>query len=466
MIPRFVLSMGFFFDFKMRNGIYEALARNASSKELMELVRKGTFSHNELMLLRKMVKKFHIEHRGVPIMIRSSAHGDAAGTGVYKSTIALNFNNEQKTLDGLIKAIKEVLASEFSKNVISFRNKLNLLPGMAVMIEPMFGQHTLPKPFMSYTIPEIKSPGTRCFTSVFGGFAYTSRGALPGYVFLSSGLPSNAVAGKGLRIELNDERPLVNIQFFESERLAGIQFVEDHSSHIVDTFGFKITNSDAIESLIPCQELPNNLRAYSLTWLFSKLKKLEEACGKPQYIEWAAIEENQQPKVALLQISDADLVQNDRHIEIVATEKTLGEAIYVTGSRTIDCEALVYINGDQAVSLMAELNERLRNYIVTYSSNIATANNSFLEASEVSNASVIAPFHVSAHSRLPEGHIAGKLNKTKTLLLGFSGFDFQKLGEPDEILPVRDGHGTIHIYYRKFKVISSEAQQKAVIDLE
>ena len=79
-----------------------------------------------MKVLRKLVKQIHRNFKGIPLAVRSSAHGDCRGTGIYDSKFCFNINNEDKTLDGLVKAIKAVMVSEFSDSAIAFRKDLGL----------------------------------------------------------------------------------------------------------------------------------------------------------------------------------------------------------------------------------------------------------------------------------------------------------------------------------------------------
>jgi len=128
--------MDFFDAFNKRSGVFDALERGASPEELQNLILRCKFNGNEFREISAIANRFS----ETPIAVRSSAHGDCRGTGIYESTFCVNNGSELKNAVALANAMKEVLASEFSEDAITFRKDLGLPGGMAVIVEPVFGK--------------------------------------------------------------------------------------------------------------------------------------------------------------------------------------------------------------------------------------------------------------------------------------------------------------------------------------
>ena len=107
-------------------------------------------------------------------MLRSSAEGDARGTGTYKSAYTEN------GLPIVRKTLQNVLSSYFSQDAIAFRRDANTGEGFAIIIEPMIGQKI----------------DNWCFAPVLSGFGYTSTSRGEGYI--------SAVPGLGGGVESKD----------------------------------------------------------------------------------------------------------------------------------------------------------------------------------------------------------------------------------------------------------------------
>ena len=259
--PRTVLAMGFFEAFKERRGINAALARGASSEELQQLVREGQFDEPEMKTFRRLVKQIHRDFRGIPLVVRSSAHGDCRGTGVYDSEFCINLNDEVKTLDDLAKAVKAVMISEFSESAIAFRKDLGLPEGVAVILEPVFGQRFKKHP----------DSGIIRFGPKYGGFGYTS-GTDGGYVFFAAGLPTTAVKGKGIKVKESDSRTPSGIQDDEEERLSTGLHYRKLPDYLSDGTFLYVTKKDFDTASVALGTVAFN----RLDWLFAKLKKLEQ----------------------------------------------------------------------------------------------------------------------------------------------------------------------------------------------
>ena len=282
-----------------------------------------------MKVLRRLVKQIHKDFRGIPLAVRSSAHGDCRGTGIYDSEFCINLNNEVKTLDGLVKAIKAVMISEFSESAIVFRKDLGLLGGVAVIIEPVFGQR-----FKKHT----DSEGIIRFGPKYGGFGYTSHNT-GGHVVFAAGLPTTAVKGNGIKVKESDKRTPSQIQDDEEERLSAGLHYRKLTDYLSDGKFLYVTKKDFDDVTIALGTVAFN----KLDWLFVKLKKLEQLTGKPQYVEFAIVENEGQIHVAILQIADADQKQLNDEKEIAETEKTVIRSGYVKGSGEVESDTILFV---------------------------------------------------------------------------------------------------------------------------
>jgi hypothetical protein len=428
--PRVVLAMGFFDGYK----------------------KTGKFSDQKMKLLLRLVKQYHLNFRRIPFAIRSSAFGDASGTGVYKSEFSANLRNEQKTLQGLVKVIKEVLASEFTEDAIDFRRDVGLSNGMAVIIEPVFGQ-------------VVMRHNRELYGPLIGGIGYTPSCPGGGHLFFGAGLPINAVKGKGVRIDFDEPRTLQEIEVEEYERLCHNLVFRDMPDHFNEGDFLFMHKWESVNAHIPSNPLSN----MSMAWLFTKLRILEDILGAPQYVEWAAVSFDGKPSATILQIADAskELSSQDLH-PIVVSDRTVIEANYVRGSGRVECDKVLLVTDMRSIPLLNRLNKQFENHIIVFTSKLLTsASGTAISYSDVNNAKVLVEIPPDAgaqisHRDSPEGHFKGLLDTTKKIFL-IGDIFWQRL-PPPEIVRDEAG-GKVIIYDACVCVTASERQQKAVVEL-
>ncbi|MEK6979721.1 MAG: PEP/pyruvate-binding domain-containing protein [Candidatus Micrarchaeota archaeon] len=406
-----------------------------------------------MKVLRKLVKQIHRNFKGIPLAVRSSAHGDCRGTGIYDSKFCFNINNEDKTLDGLVKAIKAVMVSEFSDSAIAFRKDLGLPGGIAVMIEPVFGQ----------TFKKHHDSGIVRFGPLYGGFGYTSCSDGEGYVLIAAGLPTGTVKGEGLKIKESDERPLDIVQYDEYERLSAGLVGREMKFYASDATLLYVARNDTDHlEIVPKAVLHENL-----AWLFAKLKQLERLAGKPQYVEYAIAEKEGQVCVTILQIADADKKQHEEK-EVVESEKTITIGGYVRGSGEVESDTVLFARSEKDIPLLRKLNAGLTDYVVVYVGDLTKSiQRRPIEYADINNARVLVETPgISGkidHRDAPEGHFKGLLDTTKKIYMIGSEIDWTKLGEPDIVKD--DRGGAIFVYHKKVRVLASEKQQKAIVEV-
>ena len=152
------------------------------------------------------------------------------------------------------------MISEFSESAIVFRKDLGLLGGVAVIIEPVFGQR-----FKKHT----DSEGIIRFGPKYGGFGYTSHNT-GGHVVFAAGLPTTAVKGNGIKVKESDKRTPSQIQDDEEERLSAGLHYRKLTDYLSDGKFLYVTKKTLMMLLLHLVQL----HLTKLDWLFVKLKKV------------------------------------------------------------------------------------------------------------------------------------------------------------------------------------------------
>jgi hypothetical protein len=449
LIPRTVFAMGFFEDFRERSGINDALKRGASSEELLELVRNTEFNKSELERIGAVAAGF----KNVPVAVRSSAHGDCRGTGIYKSEFVM-----PRETTHLANAIRLVLESEFSESAIAFRKDVGLPNGMAVIVEPVFGQCVEASLPWEHALHKFWGPN-------YGGLAYSTTSSGEGVALFTGGLPINSVRGKGVRVFEGDNRRPGDVLFdFEIDFLAGGLSPRDAYGRMgipddeKEGKWIDAEHGTDMEVSIHPKFTPKNFK-----WLFKKLKKLELLLGKPQYVEWAVVENGMKPKTALLQIADMALKHD--FYEMASNERTIMRSDFVAGSGVKICKEIVHVLNPDDVHLLSEYNRTHEGYVVMYAGRLISrlCEGGVLDYCHLSNSGVVVENPEMHHSQNPLAHFGGELRDSGKFLIVANeiNWDFLRTIEKEQ----RQGKGVLSIYPIEVKVTCSERQQKAVVEL-
>ena len=455
--PRVVLAMGFFEEFRKRNGIDRALSRGASSLELTELVSDTPFQEPELRAIRHLVKLFRRDFPGVPLVVRSSAHGDCRGTGIYESDFCPHFRDEQKTIGGLMRTVKEVLTSEFSESAIAFRRDLDLPNGMAVIIEPVFGQFVKAQGRYADK-PEV------IFGPFYSGVAYTSTSGGPGYVQFVAGLPTRAVQGEGFIARERDENSETS-DFFNHRALLDSMYGDERKARM--NFGtiHRWRNGEWLKNgrLIydMCARGRCDIRAKKL---FQMLRKMEHLIGKPQYVEWAVRKRiGCDPEFAILQI--ADLNPKTDYFELVESERTLVTSNFVSGSGQLECNGVVGVYNPNDIYLLREYNHTHANYAVIFSGRLVSRswNRERLRYGDLYNASALIEIADTTHVGSPAAHFGGMADLTGKLLMATRNMRWELFKRYET--RIKDGDLELHVYPIRVRVTASERRQKGIVEL-
>src|SRR5687767_1708850 len=115
---------------------------------LIDRVRSGSFRHQQLEVINSICQTFGDS----PLVVRSSAAGDARGTGIYQTVFTPNQPLRVQ------QAILEVVGSYLTESAESFRKDAQTGEGLGVIIQPLVGQ-------------ELRE---QTFGPIFSGFGYSS----------------------------------------------------------------------------------------------------------------------------------------------------------------------------------------------------------------------------------------------------------------------------------------------------
>lgn len=437
-IPRTVLSMGFFENFRRRTGIEGALKRRASKEEIEDRIWDTRFSSQQLETISRLSKTFE-----TPMVVRSSAFGDSRGTGIYESI----FYNGNGSLEN---KIKYVLLSEFSEKAIEYRRAKGIEPGMAVIIEPVFGQ---------WHEPTLLDSEEKLFGPLYSGVAHSNSANGRATGLVCAGLPLLAVQGKG--IPLTDKSMSIAHAIEDNDRRLEEMIRRDEICPAVATLYngmfFEEKYDVALENGVP----KNNTIMKNLKWLFDKLRKLEQLLGRPQYVEWAVLEKRAGQQVASLQIADLN-IETDFY-ELTDSEKVFIRSEYVVGKAKKECGMVVEVPPNlDGLGDLRRFNAEHRDYLVIYPGNLTSVTGG-MDFSHISNAAVLAERKYSLRDRRPEDHFGGLLQQTGKTLLVIRRADtlMEKLGNPVK----NERYPTLDIYPVKTTTLGNPRINKAIVKI-
>lgn len=455
---RRVLRMGLFEGFRRRNNIDREISTPGEIRAVRNTVLNCPFNKSELEFLRFVFDELET---GVPLVIRSSAHGDAPGTGFYHSDFYIKQGSSKLDFEKFIKLIKIVLASEFSESAFLFRQKRDLDPGMAIIIEPVFGRDVTSEVKLgtgTYSAPDLS------------GFGYSSTGYGSGYVSVVSGMSTTAVAGGGILVpNAYGGRTNFDAYCYDHRLTSRLKDLNDSAS----VFSFEDGR------LISTEFWSNAQMRFSLTDLFTRLEQLEQLIGRPQYIEWAVRGRGSfgaEPyEVAILQISDIypseDSVVFPEHPESVVTSSS-----FVMKGGAESCREVFFLSDRIPVRILEEFNRRYKGYVLVadykYFSLVRGSHEYMgggalramhLKYSQYNNAAAIVVCGPQEACWSVKGHFDGALKGTDTIgmfqVTSARGIQLQLLKQLDS-----DDHPeSSPIVKANVRIVASEKEQRGIL---
>lgn len=456
---RTVLAEGYFDSFFQRNGIGTSLSSVDSNVSLAQRVKAGSFSLDDFTTLQRICASYG----SVPLMVRSSAEGDARGTGTYSSELTENNPGFVR------KALQKVLASYFSDSAIAFRRDAQTGEGLGVIVEPVVGQQ-LTKTY------EYGGGTVEFFAPVLSGFGYTSTLKGEGYL--------NAVPGLGGGVDTKDGLKITR----SSLEAVGGNLMEDlmddrRDDRYSDPWGRdrplllrsgtegKVYSSPTRyrrKASVYHQDMDllrnDGFRNLNMLPAFEMMGRMEAAFGKPQYFEWAMTMEGGQPRYWILQIADVN--KRADHMEFEDYGEVLFMAHTVTGTGIKECDKIANCWNPDDVDRLNRFNQQNRDYALIYSSRMTT---SFgrdlcrkLEYADFSNASVFIEIQDAKHVGDPVAHLGGQLDVTGKLF-GVLDYDAETPPNWDAVREAKIDEEGLKVFNGKIKVVASEKQDKMVI---
>ncbi len=429
---RVVLAMGFFEEYYSRN------VKGASGKR--EQILNGVFSTREMESIDQIAGRF----KGRAVVVRSSAFGDALGIGVYESRFVLDTSPE-----GISKAIKEVLASQYTDDAVEYRRVRGLPEGMAVIIEPV----------VATLVNEGHAPN-------FSGIGFTKLPNGTSLLRVTAGLGTMVVRSTyGIKITYSNDK-------LEMPWFVGLK--DDFTSLPEETL--RMLHGKVIEGAEGTSRVEVNSKSlvkrfiYEPRKLFAKMGKFEELCGVPQYIEWAGIYRPTNPlstggmkfEVTLLQTADA---KREDFVEVPKNPKNvLAETNYVMGSGRKECPELVVVRTENSIPALRRYNGDHKGYAVAYDGKLHTGENPKLSFHDLSNASVVIDYGF-AHIKDPASHWEGLMKATSKIFL-VTDLDegvLEKLREEGKTGNIGENAG---LYVANFVVSACMRQQRAVVEVQ
>ncbi len=441
---RTVLAEDFFDGFFQRNNLGETLSSADSDMNLELMVKTGSFTKEQFEALQNV----RLSYGTMPLAVRSSAEGDSMGTGIYKSEFCKNETDPFK------KAVKNVLASYFSLDAISFRRDAKTGKGFAINVEPIVGQR-----FMS------------SFGPMFSGFGYTSTSKGKGYISVVPGLGGgvNRRDGEILTREIMNEFngnlheyliDCVDNKFRKIKRKSALVDFDSIDFFRGRFYGDAFYHNDvAPVSLDFSDELKKDYRKLSMVPLFDMMKKMEDIFGKAQYFEWALTSEEGKQKFHMLQIADANKKLDTLDFEGIENLLFVGNT--VTGSGVKECYTIFNCENPDDREELSEFNRHNSNYILKYAGRLVSnllPSDYRLRYEHFSNASVFLEIPDAEHVNNPISHLTGQLDMSGKFF-GVLDYDFQT----DEMWDRFNSRTNGKFYSGKMHVHASEKQDKIVI---
>ena len=469
---RTALAEDFHDGFFQRNGLGRNLRDVSLIDNLEERIRRGSLTQKQFQTIQQITDSYGNR----PLAVRSSAEGDARGTGTYTSTFT---NNHPSTLR---RAVQEVLASYFSEDAIAFRRDAGTGEGFGILIEPIIGQ-------------DIDGD----FAPVLSGFGYTSTSRGEGYINIVPGLGGGVSSRNGERITLSALKEYDGnlIQFLCGElmemqlgqkttRRSSLLRTDMHSilhhTFAGDAFHTRRRNKGFVGRThfhLKYAGLGEAFEKLNLNPFFEMMQEMEEHFGKPQYFEWAMTLEQEGPRYWITQIADVN-----KKLDILDfgnIENILFNAHTVTGTQELVCPQMVTCTSPKDIESLYRFNQHNKGYALLFSAmltasalplkNLAASgidpayaailpSYSKLTYKDFSNASVFLEEQDQAHVGDPVAHLGGQLELTGKLVGVLDEDAAPQWKKYHARVKEIDG---LKVYQGKVRVIGSEKQNRMII---
>ncbi|MFA6907285.1 MAG: hypothetical protein WC263_00480 [Candidatus Micrarchaeia archaeon] len=460
------------FDFLKRCGSLDA-AGTGDFDGAQSAALGGKFSEAE----RKLIRQVCADLRNYPaLMVRSSAGGEASGTGIYESCECLN------SPDAVARALRIVMASYLSKSAALFRADAGLGEGMAISIEPMVAEvATVVEQYYKDEAARAGSRAEHCYAPRLSGFAHSSNllklGAeaetnLGPYAGLVKGLSKRYMTNPKTGIMVDKESLKSPSDDYEFDIIAEPGFEQltipmknkpkssfDKETLYLDEKG-KIKKGKVLFSGLD-EMFDRNVRFEEF---FNRLERLEQLCKARQRVEFAMKHNEGEPAYYITQIADAPQSRFEFRADM-DSPRLVGVSDSVLGNGEKSCEFLVCINEANGGSYPSGFSEK---HVLLFNPGIKKIQDCAPGSySEMRNAVALATISPEPHGdgglSIISDHLGGILHLTDKLFMKFSKFDWKRLKTSAEKLHGR--YEGIDIYKVPLRAIGSDYTRQGILEI-
>jgi hypothetical protein len=436
-------------------------------KALRKLISEGKFTDEQTAVLQHIITASN----ATPLVVRSSAMGDARGTGSYKSVFMVYRRDESNT-DSLSNSIRKVLASYFSEAAFLLQTQGNAGQGMGIILEPIIGQ-------------QIEAGYDDTLAPVLSGCGYTSTAKGPGFIKVVPGLgggvqsrdawkifrkdlvPHGGILGKYIKHQVEHIRRTCEV-------IPDIALFRFREGYRHDSYYAQIYDRGEVYSSFEYKDHINAaIKNLNILTLFEMMDEIERRIGSFQYFEWAlTFDDDGNPQWWITQIADANPTSDV--IEFLDSSKALLLVHDVEGSGVKTGRKIVECTRVSELSDLEKFNQKNEDYVLVYSANLSTrvprdrpifsSTPRRIQASDFSNAAAAIEIPDVAHVNDPASHFAGQL-KELGILFGVLAPETE-MEIPWHILKEHEQLvGGLKLWDVPFRVISSEHRDDLVVYL-
>lgn len=428
-VPRFVLVEGHF-DPLVRglglgDSLRDAVARHRVTdyRQLREAITAARYPRLQAGLLGTLFRPW----KSRPLAVRSSGAADARGSATYLSRMVTG-------AAGIIPALLEVIASNFTPDAYVIRQTAGGQGEMGVIIEPIVGTWFDGHHYVNGRRPTYFGP-------MLSGFAYTSTAQGPAEI--------GVVPGLGGGVEQRDVERMTRAQFLEyatdsqygGSDSAPTLFAYRHGVGMAMLGDCTIPYRDSAllgardgQALLRVQMPLLNLdvgrmSALSMNFdgpfrplddlsflpLFDMLEALERRLGAPQYLEWALNLERDAAGDVRPQWYANQIAATAPHLDLAEwgdLSRAIGWAHTVKGVGRRRCNGLALVMSLDDIERLRAFDGTHQDYILVYNSLLMVGGRGLsnpMGLEDIRNAAAVyeIPFH--QHGARPEEHWGGKI---------------------------------------------------------
>lgn len=336
-------------------GIGNSLAEVAVSPEMADRIMAaiGGGSDECDAIFAELVLRYD----GAPLVVRSSAAGDARGHGNYVSGFSPG------DAASLRRAFAEVLAGYYREDAVAFRDATRAGHEFGVIFEPIVGQ---------------VDEQAREIAPSLSGFGYAGRPGEPADVNIVPGLGGGVVGRQGV-VLTSEELARHGGRIGEWLADLYVDMMEDGESSMPALV--RATNDVVYDNarvyafefgtMLNYGRVPHLPRGatdkLNLSPLFGMMEKVAAEAGIPQYFEWAmTIEPDGEIRFWILQIADAPAGPVKKVNFSGLSRETIGGKC-ILGSDDFECETVVFCRDVDDLQKLREYDKTHANYAVVYS---------------------------------------------------------------------------------------------------